>query len=484
MTASSESALHVSATELARRIASREVSSREVVAAHIEQAKRVNPTLNAVVADRYAEALREADAADAALVKNDARRLGPLHGVPFTVKECFALGGMPQTSGLYARLGMRPDRDATVVQRLRTAGAIPIGVTNLSELCMWMESSNRVYGRTNNPYDPTRIVGGSSGGEGAIVGAGASPFGVGSDVGGSIRLPAFFNGVFGHKPTGGLVPNTGQYPITENAARRYLTTGPLARRADDLMPLLRVMAGPDGHDGGCDARELGDPHTVSMRGLRVLHVPDNGLLGVSEELREAQRRAVRYLSERGAVIEYKRFARLRQSIEIWSAMLADAGGTSFAAMLGNGEPKPLGAELGRFVLGRSKHTLPALALALLEGVVKGSPAQTARMVALGKRLRADLLDALGPHGVMLFPVYPQTAPRHGEPLLLPIRWCYSAIFNVLELPATAVPLGLDTQRLPLGLQVISAHGNDHVTIAVAMELERGFGGWVPPRRAW
>ncbi len=474
------SPLHVSATELARRIASREMSSREVVAVHIEHARRVNPTLNAVVADRYEEALREADAADVALATQEAGQLGPLHGVPCTVKECFALAGMPQTSGLVARVGLRPDTDATVVQRLRAAGAIPIGVTNVSELCMWMESSNRVYGRTNNPYDPTRIVGGSSGGEGAIIGAGASPFGVGSDVGGSIRLPAFFNGVFGHKPTGGLVPNTGQFPLAENAARRYLTTGPLARRAEDLMPLLRLMAGPDGHDGGCDVRELGDPHTVSMRGLRVLHVPDNGLLGVSEELREAQRRAARYLGERGAVIAYKRFARLRQSIEIWAAMLAEAGGTSFAAMLGNGEPKPLGVEFVRWALGRSKHTLPAIVLALLEGVVKASPTKTARMVAAGKRLRADLLEALGPNGVMLFPVYSETAPKHGAPLLLPIRWCYSAIFNVLELPATAVPLGLDTRRLPLGLQVISAHGNDHITIAVAMELERGFGGWVAP----
>jgi fatty acid amide hydrolase 2 len=138
--------------------------------------------------------------------------LPPLHGVPCTIKECFALVGHAADVGLPARVGLRPSADAPAVTRLRDAGAIPVGVTNVSELCMWMESFNRVYGRTNNPYDPSRIVGGSSGGEGAIVGSGASLFGLGSDVGGSIRMPAFFNGVFGHKCSAGLIPNSGQYP--------------------------------------------------------------------------------------------------------------------------------------------------------------------------------------------------------------------------------------------------------------------------------
>ena len=473
--------LEMSATELARCIRGRELSSREVVAAHIEHAQRVNPKLNAIVADRYPEALAEAEAADRLLENSAGTGLGPLHGVPCTVKECFALTGMPQTAGLYARRDYRAPTDATVVARLRAAGAIPIGVTNTSELCMWIESNNRVYGRSNNPYDQSRIVGGSSGGEGAIIGAGASPFGVGSDVGGSIRGPAFFNGVFGHKPTGGLVPNTGQFPATEGAAMRYLTTGPLSRRAQDLMPLLRLMAGPDGQDAGCDAWPLGDPGAVSMAGLRVLHVPDNGFTPVSEALREAQRQAAHHLVSRGAKVEHVRFERFARSLEIWAAMLADSGGTSFEVLLGNGKEMLLGPEFLRWALGRSRHTLPALSLALIERFVKGSPAQNARFIEQGRKLRAELLEALGPDGVLLFPSYSTVAPKHSEPLFPPIRWCYAAIFNVLELPATAVPLGLDTQGLPLGVQVVSAHGNDHVTIAVAMELERAFGGWVRPR---
>ena len=134
------------------------------------------------------------------------------------------------------------------MQRLIEAGAIPLGVTNTSELTLWIESSNNLYGRTSNPYDPTRTAGGSSGGEGAAVGCGGSPFGVGADIGGSIRIPALFCGVFGHKPSSGLVPNTGMYPPTPGEAGRMLGTGVIARRAEDLMPLLRLIAGPDGAD--------------------------------------------------------------------------------------------------------------------------------------------------------------------------------------------------------------------------------------------
>ncbi len=159
-------------------------------------------------------------------------------------------------------------------------------------------------------------------------------------------------------------------------------------------------------------------------------------------------------------------------------MLSAAGGTSFAEMLGNGQPVAAATELWRWCLGRSRHTLPALGLALLEQLVKGSPAQATHFVEQGAKLRAELLDALGPTGVMLYPAYPSTAPKHGVPLFPPVYLAYAAIFNVLELPATAVPLGLDSQGLPLGVQVTAAHGNDHITIAV--ELERAFGGWVPP----
>jgi fatty acid amide hydrolase 2 len=271
-----------SATRLAERIRTRETSAVAVVDAHILAIEAVNPSLNAVVAERFAEARAEAVAADARVVAGEAD-LPPLLGVPCTIKESFELIGMPQAAGLVARRTVRSTGDATVVARWRAAGAIPLGVTNTSELNMWMESNNRVYGRSNNPYNRTRIVGGSSGGEGAIVGSGASPFGLGADIGGSIRMPAFFNGVFGHKPTPGLVPNSGQYPIAEGAALRLLGTGPICRRAEDLYPLVRLASGPDGIDATTRALPLLPPSLQQIEGLQVVVIQGNGLRRVSAE---------------------------------------------------------------------------------------------------------------------------------------------------------------------------------------------------------
>jgi fatty acid amide hydrolase 2 len=411
------------------------VSSREVVEHHIEAIERVNPTINAVVRPRFGEARREADEADRRLRTRPLAELPPLHGVPCTIKECFALTGMPQTSGLVSRRSFVSPSDATAVARLRRAGAIPLGVTNLSEVCMWMESANRVYGRTNNPYDARRTAGGSSGGEGAIVGAGASPFGLASDIGGSIRGPAFFNGVFGHKPTGGLVPTTGQYPALSAHARRILTTGPIARRAEDLMPLLRILAGPDGGDPGCIELPLLDPAAVDLRSLTVIDVSDEDV--------------------------------------------------PFATTLGDGTPVPGFRELLKWIVGRSDHTFMPLVLTLFEPIARAFRGLSKRFVEMGRRLCAAIDEAIGDHGVILYPVYPTTAPRHSVPILdyLRLRFPsgYQGIFNVLELPSTAVPLGLDRRGLPLGMQVVGPHGGDHLTIASAMALEEALGGWVPPR---
>lgn len=473
--------LTYSAVRLARMIREREVSSRDIVAAHIARIQQVNPALNAVVQDRFAVALDEADAADAR-VRAGQTDLPPLLGVPCTIKECFALTGMPNTSGLVSRRDVVVSRDATAVARLRAAGAIPLGVTNLSELCMWMESNNRVYGRTNNPYDPRCIAGGSSGGEGAIVGAGGVPFGLGSDIGGSIRMPAFFNGVFGHKPTGGLVPGTGQYPMAANAALRYVTTGPLCRRAEDLMPLLRVLAGPDGEDAGCLPLPLHDPAGVDVRQLRVLVIPDNGSIPVSAELAAAQSRAAAALHGAGARVTELRLPALRRSLEIWSAALHLSESPTFASLLGQGAAVRLGRELLRWALRRSPHTLPAIILTLVEKAPALSRKRLLAAMDLLQELRADLTERLGSDGVLLYPPYPTTAPRHYRPLWPPFNWQYTAILNVMELPVTQVPLGLGKGGLPLGVQVAAGHGQDHVSIAVAQHLETALGGWVPPPR--
>ena len=461
-----------SATRLAAKIRAGEVSSERAVGVHIEHARRTHARIHAIVADRFDAAMNEARKADARMAREGRDGLPPLFGVPCSVKECFAFEGMPQSAGLVARRHFRAASDAPTVARLRAAGAIPMGVTNTSELCMWMETSNRLYGTTNNPYDATRTAGGSSGGEGALVGAGAAPFGLGSDIGGSIRMPAFFNGVFGHKPTPGLVPNGGQFPSAHGEGQRLLCTGPLARRGEDLWPILDILAGP--------GTLTGHPSDVDLRGLVVLDVSNNGRLRVSDELRTAQARAARALGRRGAKVRAWSSPLLRHSIEIWAVLMSDAGGPTFAEIMGEGREVPAARELGRWALGRSEHTFAAIALALLEKVpaLKGEKAR--EFGAMAAELRREIEDALGERGVLLFPPYPRTAPRHNTPLLFPIQWMYTAIFNALELPATAVPLGLGEEGLPLGVQVVSAPRKDAVTIAVARALEEEFGGWVMP----
>jgi fatty acid amide hydrolase 2 len=471
-----------SASQLAAWIRARRVTSRAVVDAHLDEVERVNPELNAVVMPRFREARSEADAADERLAREGVSDLPPLHGVPCTVKECFALTGMPQTSGLPSRVGFRPEQDATAVARIRAAGAIPMGVTNVSELCMWMESFNKVYGRTHNPYDLRRIVGGSSGGEGAIIGAGASPFGLGSDVGGSIRMPAFFNGVFGHKCSAGLISNAGQYPTGDGDAGAFLSTGPMARRAEDLPLLVRILAGADPRDPQSKDLPLGDAHAVDVASLRVVTIPDDGRTPVSRELRARQAAVARHLRGLGCRVEERRLPRLRSALEIWSSMLHDAQGTPFSTLLADGGEWRSLPELARLAAGRSPHTLPAVLLAVLEGLTDLMPERTAQMVAEGSALRAELDALLTGDTVLLYPPYASTAPRHDLPLLWPFLWVYTAVLNAMQLPVTQVPLGLDRRGLPLGVQVVGGHGHDHLTMGVALELERAFGGWVRPPR--
>lgn len=484
--------LSASATALAAALRAGEFSAREVVEVHIEHMERVNPDLNAVVMTRYQEARAEADRADARLAAARATGsvagLPPLLGVPCTIKENFELEGTPQASGLVSRRHIVNDADAITVARLREAGAIPLGVSNTSELCMWMESANRLYGRTSSAYDTGRTAGGSSGGEGAIVGAGASPVGLGADVGGSIRMPAFFNGVFGHKPSPGLVPNAGQFPNADPGAQRMLGTGPLVRRARDLLPVLRALAGPHPDDPYARPMPLGDPRAVDLRALTVLDVregPSLGLYPVDARLLDAQGRAARELARRGARVRSAHLPALRDAVAMWAAAMDAAAETPYAKLLGNGTPlrlRDVMREFPRAARGASPYTLPSLALCVMERATKRLHLDQGRVAETARRARAELHGLLAEGAVLLYPSHTRVAPRHGTAMLWPVQWGYTAAFNALEVPVTQAPLGLTADGLPLGVQVVGAPGHDHVTIRVAEALEDTFGGWVPPPR--
>jgi fatty acid amide hydrolase 2 len=469
-----------SATALAAAIRSGEASAREVVEAHVAVLRDAQPRTGALARERFDLALEEADAADRRIAGGEAD-LPALLGVPCTVKESIALAGMPNCAGLEARRDHRAQTTAPAAQRLIDAGAIALGVTNTSEMTMWIESVNRVYGRTSNAYDARRTAGGSSGGEGAAVGSGGSPFGLGSDIAGSIRIPAFFNGVFGHMPTNGLIPNTGQFPSAAGEAAKLLTIGPLARRAEDLMPLLRVLAGPDGEDPNTHEATLGDPGDVDLGALDVVIGERGWWIPPARELLDARERAAGALAAGGARVRRESLTSLRRAFELFLAALGDGSPASFAEVLAEaGVPEVVVRRALRETVRGRGHTLPTLILLVAERLGDRQPRfQVRRALAAGRALAEEIEGILGA-GVLLHPPHARVAPRHGRTVGRGWAITPTAAFNLLRMPVTEVPLGLNAKGLPLGVQVAGRRDADHVTIACALALERAFGGWVAP----
>jgi fatty acid amide hydrolase 2 len=471
-----------SATDLAGAIRRRELTAAEVVDAHIARLERMAPRINALAANRFDGARHEATAADEMVrAAKPEDELPPLLGVPFTVKESISVAGMPNSTGVVVRSAFRSERTAPTVRRLFDAGAIVLGVTNTSELTLWIESSNRVYGRTGNPYDPTRTAGGSSGGEGAAVGSGCSPFGLGSDIGGSIRIPAHFCGVFGHKPSAGLVPNTAMYPPASGESARMLGVGPLARRAEDLITVLRLIAGPDGEDPLAEEMTIGDPAEVSLAGLRVVLPEKTSFRPMSPELHDARERAAGALAAAGARLERIDLRSWRTGLLPFLTTLQAGAVNTTTQLLAEAGADPVG--VARLLAPGGVHTA-FTKLTLLAELLPQNPGsrQAQRLLARGRELRAELRELIG-DGVLLHPAQPSTAPRHGRSFGRPWLLTQAAIFNLAQVPVTEVPLGLSGNGLPLGVQVAAGPGRDHVSIAVALELERAFGGWVPPPSA-
>ncbi|XP_077355615.1 fatty-acid amide hydrolase 2-B [Festucalex cinctus] len=481
--------LAVSATQLAGRIRRREVSSVEVVQAYIDRIQQVNPLLNALVKDRFSAALQEAAQVDKLIDEEPGGeevlkdRL-PFLGVPLSVKESFGLQGMPHTTGIVCRRGVLAVADAPPVAHLKRAGAIPLGVTNTSQGCMWAESHNHLYGVTSNPYDLERMPGGSSGGEGSLLGAAGAVIGLGSDIGGSIRLPCFFNGVFGHKTTPGVVSNENQYPPYSGRHEEYVSAGPMCRYAEDLLPMLRIMAGPN-----ADMLSLNEK--VELKKLRFFTVLDDGgsplTSPVSDELRRIQKQVVERLeADLGVSVQEARFPELRYGFRIWDALMSlpDKEGkppVPFAEQLGEpGRPMWPVWEALKSVVGKSDHTVAAISLALFEKTSTTTP--SAFLLEMKEKLQKDMDELLGSDGVLLYPSHPRVAPKHHHALFRPFDFAYTGIINILGLPVTQCPLGLNKEGLPMGVQVVSGKLQDRLPLAVALYLEKAFGGWREPNQ--
>ncbi|XP_034230308.1 fatty-acid amide hydrolase 2-A [Thrips palmi] len=475
-----------SASSLAFKIRTQKVTSVEVVQSFIDRINETNPIINGVVDTRFSAALEEAKAADeliASGLKSETvlAKEKPFLGVPFTTKECLQSEGLCHCAGLYKRRCLKGTKDADAVAHMKRAGAILLAVTNVSELAMWWESHNYVHGRSRNSYDTSRIVGGSSGGEGTVLSAGASPIGIGSDIGGSIRMPAFFNGIFGHKPSKFIVSNEGQFPCpSDEEHSSFLGLGPMSRFASDLLPTLRVIADKN-------ASKLKLDEKIDMKKIKVFYAEDDGgsflISPVDPDIKASLRNVITYLEKAHGIKAQKvSLDLLRISGPIWLARMKSRGISRFAQELSNNEGNfKVGWELVKWLLCMSRHTLIALFTVIMEGLGEpyGSPKHQ-HLVEKSNQLEMQINDLLGNDGVFLYPTHPTPAPYHNEPLIKPFNFSYSAIFNIMGFPATAIPLGLGSEGLPIGIQAVGTYGNDHLTIAMAVELEKAFGGWVAP----
>lgn len=460
-----EELIYASAATIARAIRDKRVSAVEMVEAYLERMAAVHPALNAVVCLAAERARAEARAADQALLLGGPR--GPLHGVPMTIKDSLDTAEIVSTGGTQGRTAFVPAQDATVVARLRVAGAILLGKTNTPELTLAGETDNLVYGRTNNPYNLARTPGGSSGGAGAILAAGGTAFDIGSDTGGSIRLPAHFNGIAGIKPTSGRVPRTGHVvPYAMGAVDALTQLGPMARYVEDLALLLPIIAGEDGIDPAIVPMPLGDPRAVSLKGLRVAMHTDNGIMAATPETVAAVQRAATALAEAGALIQEDRPAVLVRAADLatnlsgsdgraWvRRLLRQAGTTDIHPWLQQRleEAKPLG--VGEFT-------------ALLEEV---------------DQFRSAMLTFMQRYDVILCPVCAFPAPPHGTTMAEDMRkgFSYTGAFNLTGWPGAVVRGGTSPEGLPIGVQVVARPWREDVALAAVQHLETTLGGWQRP----
>uniref|UniRef100_A0A1Q3FKY0 Putative amidase n=2 Tax=Culex tarsalis TaxID=7177 RepID=A0A1Q3FKY0_CULTA len=475
-----------SATSLATKIRTRKLTSVEVMEAFIERCKEVNPLLNCVVDQCYEAALRDAAKADAlvasgTLTEEQLATEKPFLGVPISTKDCIRVKDLLHTAGIWKRRTIRGEKDARAMELMRKAGAIPFALTNVSECCMWWESVNTIHGRSRNPYDTNRIVGGSSGGEGAIQAAAASPFGLGSDIGGSIRMPAFFNGIFGHKPSRNIVSNDGQYPeaISEEQDM-FLGIGPMCRYATDLKPMLKIIT-----DDKAKMLRLDEP--VDLKQVKFFYQLNDGggslVSPVDIDIRDAMEKAMAHFRTTvKADVRKVYLDKMRKSAPIWFGNMKHKEEIAFEQQLDNleGRINPY-TELLKWFIGQSNHTFVGIMTAITErgGVQYDTPLYHA-MVRQRDELLTEFKAMLGDNGVFIYPTHPTVAPYHNEPIVRALNFSYTGIINVLGLPSTAVPLGLGREGLPIGVQVVGNVNQDRLCLAVACELERAFGGWVAP----
>ena len=448
-------------TTLSAAIRKKEVSSVETVQAYLTRIETVNPKLNAVVALAADAAIEQARAADEALARGEV--IGPLHGVPMTIKDSFDTANVITTWGTPGRAGYKPKRDATVVARLKRAGAILLGKTNTPEFTLSFETDNPVYGRTNNPYNLDRTSGGSSGGAAAIVSAGGSPFDIGSDTGGSIRLPSHFCGAAGIKPTRGRVPRTGHAVPPGSLIDALTHIGPIARYVEDLSLLLPIIAGPDEQDPFIFPVSLGDPRSVQLKGLRGTFHTDNGIQTPIPAIIKAVQASVEALVNAGIAFKEARPPGIEQTDDLMTKLLNWDGGA-----------------WRRMLLERAGTAADQTSLFVAESQTAANGEQIVAIVDHWDQFRQNMLAFMQNYDVMITPVNAYQAIPHNTWREKVKGFSYTMIHNLTGWPGVVVRVGTADDGLPIGVQIIAKPWKEEIALAVAQHLETVFGGWQRP----
>ncbi|MGH9863554.1 MAG: amidase [Candidatus Acidiferrales bacterium] len=467
-----DSPTRLSARAMAAAIREKKLSPVELVEAHLQRIEQLNPRLNAFVTLRGEKAREEARAAEATVARG--QPLGPLHGVPVSIKSCIDVAGLPCEAGSKLRAGYVAAADAPLVARLRAAGAIILGNTNVPDMLMAYETDNLLYGKTRSPWDLERTPGGSSGGEAAAIAACCSAGGVGSDGGGSIRVPAHFSGICGLKPTPGRIPGTGHFPPNTGPFAFLGVVGPLARTVADLELLLEVMAGPDKGDTSSAPVPFSRASDDVCKRYNIGFFEDDARTPVTPETRAAVRAAAEALQRAGFQVSPFRPSVLEPARQAWWKLFVLGG-----AMV-----------LGPLVAGREAELHPVLravmAIAAAEPPLTAETLMSAWMAR--DELRLQLLTEMERFPVLLCPACAVPAFKHGER-----RWqvdgqsvayldamSYTQWFNLLGNPGAVVPVGRSPEGLPIGVQIVGRPFEEEIVLRVAAWVERECGGWQEP----
>ncbi|XP_073972819.1 fatty-acid amide hydrolase 2-B-like [Rhodnius prolixus] len=474
-----------SGLELAEMIRNQKVTCTEVVLAFITRMQTVNPIINGIVQDRFEDALNQAKLVDEMIQANPDpnywETTKPLLGVPLTVKECIAVSGMSHNAGRTIPEQRIAKKDAEAVANLRSAGAIPIAVTNTPELCYFWESYNRKTGLTKNPYDVQRTAGGSSGGECAMLGAGASTIGLGSDVIGSGRLPAHFCGVFGHKPSSHIISNDGHIPnSSEEEWDEFLVMVPLSTHAVDL-PIILTAAAPK------NAQFLNLDKPVDFSTIKVFYLEEQKTLLTSKihpDIKDAIRRSAFHFKQYGVQPEKAYISKFDNSLEALSTIMMRMKAPNNIFQRSE-DPQDFSMwdvlrEVVLDIFGCSKFHTYSVFYGFTKKCSEVLPkSYETNMRKLKEELGKYMEELLGDCGVLILPVFFDTAHKHYRMYYKFTNVIYLSVANLLGIPATVCPAGLSKSGLPFGIQIIANRNQDRLTLAVAKELENVFGGWTP-----